>query len=111
LGVKFLFVALLAVVAVGCGDDNEPSLRASSDSDGVLEVSGSGWTGCDRVVVELPEPWASSEGRVERGGRFSLVYAHPEVEPYRGIVRARCTADRELQAEAQIRVGDSRARQ
>ena len=112
---KRLSAVLLAVLAVGCGGDTDdtagPSLSASSDSDGVLRVRGSGWTDCRRVEVELPTPWASAETRVEAGGRFSLVYARPEVMPYRGVVRATCSTVPELQATAQIRVGDSRSRE
>lgn len=112
--VRRLSAVLLTVLAVGCGGNGDtvgPSLSASSDSDGVLHVAGSGWTGCPRVEIALPDPWRSAETRVEAGGRFSLVYARPEVMPYRGVVRATCSTVPELQVTAEIHVGDSRSRE
>ena len=68
---------LVAVLAVGCGGDEEeapgPSLKASSDSGGVLHVRGSGWSECRRVVVKLPDPWAGSDTLVQKDGNFSFI--------------------------------------
>ena len=42
--------------------------------------------------------------RVTRDGRFVLLYPHPEVKPYRGIVSATCRNAVALRAQAEIRV-------
>jgi hypothetical protein len=86
-----------------------PSVKAFSDSDGVLHVSGSGWKGCGRVAVGLPEPWTGSETTVGGNGRFSLMYAHPEVKPYKGAVIATCADSPKQRATTEIRVGDIRS--
>ena len=106
-----MFAATLGVLlALGCGGDGEePSLDVFSDSDGVLHVSGSGWSGCARVSVALPNPWGSSESRVGGDGGFSVTFAHPLVKPYEGAVTVTCAQpSRQPQATAQIRVGDPR---
>jgi len=104
---RSLPLVLLIVALVGCsGGGKGASLDAHSDSEGVLYVNGTGWEGCSRVRVTLPEPWASSESHVPRNGQFALVYAHPEVMPYSGVVKATCSAS----AATKIRVGDARSR-
>lgn len=102
-----LVIAYLAACASGGGDG--PSLDAFSEPDGVLHVNGSGWKGCRRVAVRLPEPWTGSKTTVGGNGRFSLMYAHPEVEPYHGAVTATCVESPERAETTEIRVGDSRS--
>jgi hypothetical protein len=104
-----------AVVALGllagcAGGGSGPSLEAFSESDGVLHINGSGWKACSRVAVRLPEPWTGSEATVGGNGKFSLMYAHPEVKPYAGAVTATCAESPRQRATAQIHVGDARTR-
>jgi hypothetical protein len=101
---RLVAFSLLAVAASCGGRANTPALKAFSDADGVLHVQGNGWVGCRQVEVVLPKPWAVSMKRVTRDGRFVLLYPHPEVKPYRGIVSATCRNAVALRAQAEIRV-------
>jgi len=103
--------SLLVVLLVGCSNgDGAPSLKAFSESNGVLHVDGAGWTDCARVTVALPQPWgARSEQPVIDEG-FSLTYAHPLVKPYEGTVTATCVGSPKEMATVKIRVGDSRVK-
>jgi hypothetical protein len=110
MAVRLVLLALVLGLASSCtGDNGEQSLNVFSDSDGVLHVNGSGWKGCTRVSVDLPEPWTGSESAVGEDGRFSLVYAHPLVKPYEGAVTVVCVDSPQRTVVAEIRVGDPRS--
>ena len=114
---RLLPAALVVVLLAGCASDSEgPSLKAFSDPDGVLHISGSGWKGCSRVSVNLPAPWTGSKPTVTDNGSFSLSYAHPVVKAYEGVVAATCAEGPTCsanpprqEARAEIRVGDARS--
>jgi len=108
---QVLLAARVVALLTGCsGNGGGPSLKAFSDSDGVLHVNGSGWKDCGRVTVDLPEPWTASEQTIGENGRFSLVYAHPLVKPYEGAVTATCAESLKQKATTEIRIGDPRSR-
>jgi hypothetical protein len=110
LDMRLFLAALVLSFSAGCASHGGgPSVKAFSDSDGVLHVDGSGWRGCGRVAVRLPEPWTGSETAVGGSGRFSLMYAHPEVTPYKGAVVATCADSPKQRATTEIRVGDARS--
>ena len=113
---RLFAIALGAVLLSGCaGPSGGPTLEAFSESNGVLHVNGRGWKGCTRVVVNLPSPWTGSKPTVSDGGSFSLTYAHPEGEPYEGVVAAICAEGPKCSEEppkqesrTEIRIGDAR---
>lgn len=107
---RSLPLVLLIAALVGCsGGGKGASLDAHSDSEGVLYVNGTGWEGCSRIRV-TSRNWASSESPVSRNGQFALVYAHPEVMPYSGVVKVTCSASANQSTATKIRVGDARSR-
>lgn len=106
-----LVASLLVVLLAGCSNgDGGPSLKAFSESNGVLHVEGAGWTDCARVTVALPQPWSARSEQPVADGGFSLMYAHPLVKPYEGTVTATCVESPKDMATAEIRVGDSRVK-
>jgi hypothetical protein len=100
---------VLVLVLFGCGGDAAPTVRAQSDPDGVLYVSGHQWTGCSRVELRLPEPWGASEAAVSTQGDFEVRYAPPLVKPYAGDVTARCVAPPQDFVSTRIEVRDRRS--
>jgi hypothetical protein len=113
---RLVATALGVVLLSGCaGRGDGPTLEAFRESNGVLHVNGTGWKGCSRVLVKLPSPWTGSKVDVSVDGSFSLTYAHPEVQPYEGVVAANCAEGPKCSEEppkqqsgSQIRIGDAR---
>jgi hypothetical protein len=109
--VRAVLLGTLAFLLVACGA-TKPSVSASTDKEGVLTVRGTEWTGCGDVRVKLPAPWGSTT-QTPSGKNFSLVYAHPGVKPYAGIVvvtQPGCGGRGGLEAATKIKVGDARAK-
>lgn len=102
----------MATVVLGCSwaaavADGGPSLKAFSDSNGALYVSGNGWNSCACLTVDLPEPWAVSLPTVAQHGQFSLGYSNPKGKSYEGAVVATCVSGPRQVVTAKIRAGDS----
>jgi hypothetical protein len=108
---RFCWALVALGLLAGCSNgDGGPSLKAFSESNGVLHVEGAGWTDCARVTVALPQPWGARSEQPVADGSFSLMYAHPLVKPYEGTVTATCNESPKDVATAEIRVGDSRVK-